>query len=259
VIENAQKLLDTGYKEIVLTGVNTGDYNYDDGFNKFKLIDVLYELEKLNVPRLRISSIEPNLLTDEIIQLVKESKNFCKHFHIPLQSGDTETLKLMRRRYNRNYYEELVHKLNSEIPNIGIGVDVIVGFPGETDEKFNNTYNFLNKMPVSYLHVFTYSERKNTFAVTLPGSVGIRVRKQRSRALRELSSKKRYSFYLKNAGKTHNVLFEAIKDDGYIYGFTENYIKIRSRANKELENKILPLKITGAEHGTYAEGEVLSH
>jgi threonylcarbamoyladenosine tRNA methylthiotransferase MtaB len=261
VIENAKKLLDSGYKEIVLTGVNTGDYNYEVSLNnklfRYRLIDVLYELEKLNIPRIRISSIEPNLLTDEIIQLVKSSNNFCKHFHIPLQSGDSEILKLMRRRYNRDYYQSLIHKLNEEIPNIGIGVDVIVGFPGETSQRFENTRKFLDSLPVSYLHVFSYSERKNTHAIILPGSVDIAERKNRSRILRELSNSKKFKFYKENIGKTHNVLFETAKEDGSIYGFTKNYIKVRVENSPELENKILPAKITDVESSFHAEAGVL--
>ena len=257
VIENAKKLLDSGYKEIVLTGVNTGDYNFSDEVSSYKLIDVLYKLEKLNIPRIRISSIEPNLLTDEIIQLVKSSDSFCKHFHIPLQSGDKETLKLMRRRYNSDYYENLVHKLNSEIPNIGIGADVITGFPQETDERFNNTYNFLESLPINYLHVFTYSERKNTHAVTLAGRIDIGARKQRSRILRELSDSKRHAFYLSNLNKIHNILFETVKDDGYIYGFSKNYIKTRVPADAAYENKILSVKIIKVESCSFAEGEIL--
>lgn len=262
ILENANKLIDSGYKEIVLTGVNTGDYNFQSTVNddvlKYKLIDVLYELDKLNIPRIRISSIEPNLLTDEIIQLVKTSDKFCKHFHIPLQSGDPGILKLMRRRYNRDHYENLIYKLNKEIPNIGIGVDVIVGFPGETDERFENTFKFLASLPISYLHVFSYSERKNTDAVTLPGVVDIAERKNRSRILRELSNKKKYSFYEKNIGKAFNVLFETAKEDGSIFGFTENYIKMRSDSGgKKLENKILSAKVNRVESFTHAEAEVI--
>lgn len=257
VIENAHKLLELGYKEIVLTGVNTGDYTYSNGSTK-KLIDVLHELERLNVPRVRISSIEPNLLTDEIIELVRTSNNFCKHFHIPLQSGDHETLKLMRRRYNRDMYEELINKLNSKIPGLGIGVDVIIGFPGETDERFHNTLDFLTDLDVSYLHVFSYSERKNTYAVTLPGRVEAQKRKERSKILRELSNKKRLSFYQKNKGNLHKVLFESAKEDGLIYGFTDNYIKVRTKYKPDLENRILPFTITGTESCLFAEGNILT-
>ncbi len=261
VIENAKKLLDSGYKEIVLTGVNTGDYNYmpqpDDKHLHFRLIDVLYELDKLKIPRIRISSIEPNLITDEIIQLVKTSENFCKHFHIPLQSGDNEVLKLMRRRYKAELYENLIHKLNAEIPDVGIGADVIVGFPGETDERFENTLNFLDKLPVSYLHVFSYSERKNTHAITLPNTVDAAKRKERSRILRELSNKKRFEFYKKNIGKTYDVLFESVKEDGSSFGFTENYIKVRAGGNGEFVNTILTAMITRVESYSYAEAGVL--
>jgi threonylcarbamoyladenosine tRNA methylthiotransferase MtaB len=260
ILDNAKKLLDSGYKEIVLTGVNTGDYNYQMTIGneqlKYKLTDVLYELDKLNIPRIRISSIEPNLLNDEIIQLVKSSKNFCKHFHIPLQSGDAEILKLMRRRYNRDYYEGLIYKLNEEIPHIGIGVDVIVGFPGETDERFENSLKFIDSLPVSYLHVFSYSERKNTHAVTLAGAVDISERKKRSAMLRKLSEKKKFQFYTNNIGKPYDVLFETVKDDGFTYGFTENYIKVRVQGSKELENKILKTKIRNVELSAYAEAEV---
>lgn len=258
VIENAKKLLDLGYKEIVLTGVNTGDYTYQNGTPKInKLADILYELEKLNVPRIRISSIEPNLLNDEIIELTGSSDKFCKHFHIPLQSGDPDTLKLMRRRYNRDFYEGLIEKLNSKIPGIGIGVDVIIGFPGETAERFGNTLSFLENLKVSYLHVFTYSERRNTYAVTLPGRVEMKERKERSRILRELSNKKKMQFYSVNKGKKHKVLFETAKEDDHIYGFTDNYIKVRTKHKAELENKITDFEITGSENYMFAEGKII--
>lgn len=257
VIDNAKRLIDSGYKEIVLTGVNTGDYTYKNETKIYKLADVLYELDKLEIPRIRISSIEPNLLNDDIIGIVKSSGKFCKHFHIPLQSGDPETLKLMRRRYNRDYYEQLIYKLSEEIPNVGIGVDVIIGFPQETNERFDNTCNFLESLPISYLHVFTYSERRNTHAVTLQGRIDIPARKERSRLLRELSNAKKLSFYKNNAGEIHNVLFETIKEDDYIYGFTDNYIKVRVPAKKEYENNILSVKIKNADSISYTEGEVL--
>jgi threonylcarbamoyladenosine tRNA methylthiotransferase MtaB len=260
VIENAQKLIDSGYKEIVLTGVNTGDYLWEDRSQKsrkFKLIDVLYELDKLNIQRVRISSVEPNLLSDEIIQLVKSSDKFCKHFHIPLQSGDKKILKLMRRRYNTDLYEGLIQKLNEEIPNIGIGVDVIVGFPGETVENFNNTWRFIDKLRVSYLHVFSYSERRNTYAVTLPGSVDITSRKKRSLVLRELSAKKKLVFYKKNAGTIRKVLFETLQKDGSTFGFTDNYIKVKVQSGKDLENQILQVKLQEPETVNYTGAELL--
>ncbi|RPI18115.1 MAG: tRNA (N(6)-L-threonylcarbamoyladenosine(37)-C(2))-methylthiotransferase MtaB [Ignavibacteriae bacterium] len=260
VIENAQKIIDNGYREIVLTGVNTGDYNYtinNGTVKKYKLIDVLYELDELDVKRIRISSIEPNLLTDEIIQLTKSSGKFCNHFHIPLQSGDMSVLKMMRRRYNTTQYSELIQKLIEEIPGIGIGVDVIVGFPGETDENFENTWKFLDELKVSYLHVFSYSERKDTFAVTLPGNVDITKRKKRSKILRELSLKKKAAFYSKNIGNTENVLFETVKN-GSIFGFTGNYIKVKTEANKDYENKIIKVILTGNDSYNYCSGNIIN-
>ncbi len=264
LIENAKKLIGSGYKEIVLTGVNTGDYHYLSTNNGttgkiFGLIDVLYELDKLDIPRIRISSIEPNLLTDDIIQLVKSSDKFCKHFHIPLQSGDNEVLKKMRRRYNRDLFEKLIYKLNEEMPGIGIGVDVIVGFPGETDGYFDNTWKFIDSLPVSYLHVFSYSERKDTDAINLPGKVDVVKRKQRSLILRELSMKKKMNFYRSNSGKTQLVLFESLKENGYINGFTDNYIKIKMRGAKDLENKIVPVKISEPEPAGFCSAEFINN
>lgn len=248
VIENAKKIVDSGYKEIVLTGVNTGDYGYissDNGTTgrKYKLIDVLYELDKLDIGRIRISSIEPNLLSDEIIQFVKSSQKFCKHFHIPLQSGDKEILKKMRRRYNSDFYKDLILKINEELPGLGIGVDVIVGFPGETDENFENTYLFIESLPVSYLHVFSYSERRNTDAVNLQDKVNVLKRKKRSEILRGLSLRKKQDFFTSNYGKEQTVLFESLKENGYISGFTDNYIKIQMKGAKDMENNILKTKI----------------
>lgn len=245
VLDSAKKILDAGYKEIVLTGVNTGDYKFDN----VSFFDLLYNLEKLGIPRIRISSIEPNLLTDEIIELVRDSHSFCKHFHIPLQSGDPEVLKLMRRRYNPNLFTELIYKLNEQIENIGIGVDVIVGFPGETEERFSNTVKLLDKLKISYLHVFTYSERKNTVAVNLDGYVDVTVRKKRNHILQRLSDKKRYEFYLSNLGKVHDVLFEPEKN-GYYRGFTSNYIKVQLKSQELLTNNIKPvllMKATGVQ------------
>ncbi len=248
VIDNAKKIIDSGYREIVLTGVNTGDYEFgigDFGFGNSKsenqnskLIDVLYELDKLSIERIRISSIEPNLLNDEIISMAKSSDKLCNHFHIPLQSGDNEILRLMRRRYDREYYRDLIFKLNQEIKDLGTGVDVIVGFPGESEKHFENTYNFLESLQISYLHVFSYSERNNTDAVKLPGKVDVRERKRRSELLRSLSNKKRFDFYSKYTGTAQKVLFETKKNDGYIEGFTGNYIRAKTKAVHGLENKV---------------------
>jgi threonylcarbamoyladenosine tRNA methylthiotransferase MtaB len=274
VVVNAKKLIDSGYKEIVLTGVNTGDYQSEAGsqksaaigeprqrreVGKYRLIDVLYELDKLEIPRIRISSIEPNLLSDDIIELVRSSEKFCRHFHIPLQSGDPEILKLMRRRYNVKQYEDLIYNLNEMIPNIGIGVDVITGFPGETDEHFENTWRFLEGLPISYLHVFGYSERNNTHAVKLPGKVEITKRKKRSLILRELSAKKRYDFFLTNSGETLKVLFEAFQDDGSIYGFTDNYIRVKMTGNNELVNKIAGVKLSVPSGSKFCTAELINN
>ena len=242
VVENAKKIIDAGYKEIILTGVNTGDYRYIADGKTNKLIDVLLELEKLEIERVRISSIEPNLLTDEIISLVKGSEKICSHFHIPLQSGDAEVLKLMRRRYNLGFFRELIEKVNTEIPDVGVGIDVIIGFPGETDENYKNTYDFLDSLQISYLHVFSYSERKNTLAVTMPGKVDIVKRKQRSETLRNLSAKKKYDFYSRFVGTKQKVLFEnRVMNSGgkdYIEGWTENYIRVRINNDVSLQNGI---------------------
>jgi threonylcarbamoyladenosine tRNA methylthiotransferase MtaB len=235
VIENAKKIIDAGYKEIILTGVNTGDYYFKNG-REYNLIDVLYELDKLKIERIRISSIEPNLLNDGIISLVSSSEKFCNHFHIPLQSGDPEILKLMKRRYKADYYSGLINKLNEKIKDVGIGVDVIVGFPGETEERFMNTFNFLNELPVSYLHVFSYSERRNTQATAFPGAVDVRDRKRRSQILRILSAKKRSDFYKKHVGSEQVVLFETKKENGFTYGYTTNYIKVKTDCGN-VENK----------------------
>lgn len=253
VTENAQKLIDSGYKEIVLTGVNTGDYHW----NGNTLADVLYELNKLDIKRIRVSSIEPNLLNDEIISLVKSSDKFCKHFHIPLQSGDDEILKMMRRRYNTSLYKELIEKLNTEIPGIGLGVDVIVGFPGETDGNFENTLKFIDGLEVSYLHVFSYSERRNTYAAALPDHVEVEKRKKRSLILRELSAKKKNNFFRKNAGSAREVLFETRQKDGSTYGFTDNYIRVKSISSRDLENRILQVKLQQPVSLNYVEAEII--
>ncbi|MEO8664731.1 MAG: MiaB/RimO family radical SAM methylthiotransferase [Ignavibacteria bacterium] len=283
IINNAKKIIDSGYKEIVLTGVNTGDYNYNyelgvknyelsttdihheklknlrSKIKNLKLADVLYELDKLNIDRIRISSIEPNLLTDEIISLVKSSGKFCNHFHIPLQSGDNEILKLMRRRYNREYYQDLIFKLNENIDEVGIGVDVITGFPGETEKHFENTYNFLESLRISYLHVFSYSERRDTDAIHLPGKVDVRARKIRSEMLRSLSDKKRSEFYSRFINTNQSVLFETQKNDDFIEGFTTNYIKVRSEAAGDLENSIRKVSLRKANGAKPVDADILNY
>ena len=247
ILSNAKDISQKGIKEIVLTGVNIGDYGKGEFGNKkhnhtfLEMIKALDGVEGIN--RLRISSIEPNLLRNESIEFVSKSNSFVPHFHIPLQSGSNFILKKMKRRYLREVYEDRVNQINSIMPHACIGVDVIVGFPGETEELFLETYNFLNKLDVSYLHVFTYSERQNTEASKMEGSVPIKVRKKRSKLLRGLSVKKRRSFYEKSIGSNRTVLFEGENKSGYIHGFTENYIRVRHPWDPRLVNTLKKVKL----------------
>lgn len=242
VLKNAAEISAKGIKEIVLTGVNIGDYGKGEFGNKkhehtfFELCQALDEVA--GIKRLRISSIEPNLLKNQTIDFVAKSKTFVPHFHIPLQSGSDTLLKLMRRRYMTDLYLDRVARINKTMPNACIGVDVIVGFPGETQELFLETYNFLNQLEVSYLHVFTYSERENTPAATMEGVVPKNIRAKRSKMLRGLSAKKRRAFYESQLGNTLTVLFEGENKQGYIHGFTQNYVKVKHPWNPELVNTL---------------------
>ena len=242
VLENAREISKKGIKEIVLTGVNIGDYGKGEFGNKkheHTFLELVKELDQVDgIHRLRISSIEPNLLKDETIDFVSKSKTFVPHFHIPLQSGSDELLKKMKRRYLTNLYTNRVSKIKETMPNACIGVDVIVGFPGETDELFLETYHFLNQLDISYLHVFSYSERPNTAAVNFEGVVPKKTRAKRSKMLRGLSAKMRRSFYESQLGNTLTVLFESENKEGYIHGFTENYVKVKSPWNPELVNTL---------------------
>ncbi|MFZ1321106.1 MAG: tRNA (N(6)-L-threonylcarbamoyladenosine(37)-C(2))-methylthiotransferase MtaB [Ignavibacteria bacterium] len=238
VLDNAKKIIDAGYKEIVLTGVNTGDYNFEN----YRLIDILKILDGTEIDRIRLSSIEPNLITDEIISIAKNSEKFCNHMHIPMQSGDNDILRSMRRRYNREYYRDTILKLKDEVKDICIGADVIVGYPGETEEHFRNTENFIRELPVNYLHVFSYSERRDTDAVTFSGRVSIEERKKRSSILRRLSDSKRFEHYNRFIGTEQTVLFESNKDD-YAEGLSENYIRVKVNKS-DLENKLIKVKLT---------------
>lgn len=248
VLKNAFEISKQGIKEIVLTGVNIGDYGKGEFGNKkhehtfLELVKALDEVE--GIERLRISSIEPNLLKNETIDFVSKSQTFVPHFHIPLQSGSNEILKLMRRRYMRELYAERVAKIREVMPHACIGVDVIVGFPGESDERFLETYHFLNKLDISYLHVFTYSERDNTPAAEMEGVVPMKVRNKRSKMLRGLSAKKRRAFYESQLGTTRTVLFEGENKEGYIHGFTENYVKVKAPWNPELVNTLQQITLT---------------
>jgi threonylcarbamoyladenosine tRNA methylthiotransferase MtaB len=259
VLDNAKQISAQNIKEIVLTGVNIGDYGKGEFGNKkheHTFYELVQALDKVGgIERLRISSIEPNLLKNETIEFVSQSRTFVPHFHIPLQSGSNDILKLMRRRYLREVYTERVNKIREVMPHACIGVDVIVGFPGETDEHFLETYNYLNEMDISYLHVFTYSERDNTAAAIMEGVVPINVRNKRSKMLRGLSVKKRRAFYESQLGTTRTVLFEGDNREGYITGFTENYVKIKMPWNPELVNTLKEVKLLSIEEDGLVKAE----
>jgi len=248
VLHNAKEISKQNIKEIVLTGVNIGDYGKGEFGNKkhehtfFELVKALDKVE--GIERFRISSIEPNLLKNETIEFVSKSRVFVPHFHIPLQSGSDELLKKMKRRYNNYLYVNRVSKIKEVLPHACIGVDVIVGFPGETETHFLETYNFLNELDISYLHVFTYSERDNTLAIEMDGVVDKKDRAKRSKMLRGLSVKKRRAFYESQLGTIRTVLFESENKEGYIHGFTENYVKVKTPWNPELINTLHKIELT---------------
>lgn len=250
-VAKAQEVAQTGVKEVVLTGVNIGDFGRQNGETFFDLIKELDKVE--GISRYRISSIEPNLLNEDIIQFVADSNKFVPHFHIPLQSGNNKILKQMRRRYKRELYAERIEKIKQLMPNCCIGVDVIVGFPGETEEDFLDTYNFINDLEISYLHVFPYSERLNTTAVCLEGVVPQQERNRRVKMLRILSEKKRRAFYEQHIGETFSVLFEAEENSGKMNGFTENYIKVKTDYDPLLVNELTQVKLTAIDE----DGEVI--
>ena len=242
VIDSIKILIDKGAQEVVLTGVNIGDYGITKNINSRKnnFSDLLNQISKINdLKRLRISSIEPNLLNNDIIDLVSECEKILPHFHIPLQSGSDKILKLMKRRYMRNIYEKRFDYIKKRIPNACIGSDVIVGFPGEDDLDFKETYDFLKSIDISYLHVFSYSERSNTTSVLINNKVSKNLKNKRSKLLRELSNSKKLEFYKKNIKNYHNVLFEKENKNGYIYGYTENYVRVKSLWSNSKQNKIL--------------------
>jgi threonylcarbamoyladenosine tRNA methylthiotransferase MtaB len=247
VVERAEQLASQGVKEIVLTGVNLGDFGLQ-GPERQRMEDftqLAQALDKVEgMRRFRISSCEPNLLTDDVIQMVAASRRFMPHFHLPLQSGSDKILGLMRRRYRRALYADRVARIKELMPHAGIGVDVIVGFPGETHEDFLETYQFLNELPISYLHVFPYSERANTLAPGLPGRVPERVRTERTTQLRSLSEKKKRFFYEQHAGFETEVLFEDDVTDGRVEGYTPNYIRVAAKYDPLLVGEIRPLRLT---------------
>ncbi len=254
LIHEFENLVDTGYKEIILTGVNVGDYGSSIETN---LHDMLVKMVKIRGEfRIRISSIEPNLLTDDIIKFTVDNEKMCKHFHIPLQSGSQKILKLMQRRYKVIDYEKLITKINSQNPDLGIGVDVIVGFPGETELDFLDTYNFLKDLPISYLHVFTYSERPMTKAIEFPGSVDIVERRRRNNMLRALSDKKKNDFYNKMINKDLDVLFESENTDGTMKGFSSNYVRFTNSFEGLLVNQFTKVNVEKINTLGLAEGRI---
>lgn len=260
VIKNANEIAERGIKEIVLTGVNIGDYGKGEFGNKkhehtfFELVQELDQVEAIE--RIRISSIEPNLLKNETIDFVSKSNRFVPHFHIPLQSGNDEILKKMKRRYLSNLYLDRVTKIREVMPHACIGVDVIVGFPGETEELFMETYNFINELPISYLHVFTYSERDNTEAIDFEGVVDQGERKRRNKMLRILSEKKRQAFYQSQLGSTQKVLWEHDNKDGKMFGFTENYVKVQTEFNAEFVNQTHLVDLARINHNGIVEVKI---
>ncbi len=254
--EQIRKIVDSGYKEVVISGINLGDYSTSDDKTFGDVVELLDSME-LDL-RIRISSIEPNLLTNRILSIVAASDVFCPHFHIPLQSGAPEILKKMKRRYKVSYYRELIHKIKEKIPNCGIGIDVIVGFPGETDAHFKQTYDLLDELPASYFHVFTYSERDNTPAANYPDSVPIHVRKERTNILRELSQSKQRSFYSGRIGKILTVIPESYDVSTNTWkSWSENYVRVKFESGADLPKDFIKVMVESV-HGDYAFGTVLT-
>jgi threonylcarbamoyladenosine tRNA methylthiotransferase MtaB len=253
VVDRATQIAASGVKEIVLTGVNLGDFGIIDGKRENKFFDLVKALDEVEgIERIRISSIEPNLLSNEIIEFVASSKRFVPHFHIPLQSGSNKILGLMKRRYQRELYTERVAKIKAVMPNCCIGVDVIVGFPGETHDDFLETYQFLNELDISYLHVFTYSEREQTEAAEMKGKVAGSTRFDRNKMLHILSDKKRRAFYESQIGSNAQVLFEDDQKNGYMHGFTKNYVKVKAKYDPVMVNELKNVKLIEL----LADGEV---
>ena len=264
VVQNARDVAAAGVKEIVLTGVNLGDFGLQAGQRTETFLELIQQLDEVDGVRFRISSIEPNLLTNEVIDFVSRSRRFAPHFHVPLQSGSNRILRLMRRRYRRELYAERVARIKARMPQAGIGVDVIVGFPGETEADFLDTYHFLNELDVSYLHVFTYSERANTFALQIGPVVAAAERARRSKVLHGLSEEKRRRFYEGQIGTTATVLFENDVEDGRMHGFTENYVRVAAKYDPLLVYETKRVRLTHPDARGLMEveevaAELLSH
>ncbi len=258
IVERAKEIAQTEVKEIVITGVNTGDFGIQNGRRVERFVDLCKALDEVEgIERFRISSIEPNLLSDEVIEFVAQSKRFVPHFHIPLQSGNDRLLELMRRRYRKDLYTERIQKIKQLMPHCCIGVDVIVGFPSETEADFLETYQFLNDLEISYLHVFSYSERTDTPAIEIKPVVPIKLRNERSKMLRILSDKKRRYFYEQQVQKEFTVLFENDVENGNIHGFTENYVRVQAKYDPMLINALKPVRLLHINEKMLAEVEEL--
>jgi threonylcarbamoyladenosine tRNA methylthiotransferase MtaB len=254
LVEQARKIAGAGFKEVVLSGVNVGDFGSRQNGS---LLELLKSLEQVQgIDRFRISSIEPNLLTEQVVRFVASSSKFCKHFHVPLQNGADEILRRMRRRYNTGQYRDLIRFVKELMPDAGIGADVIVGFPGETNEIFERGMSFIESLPISYLHVFSYSERPGTASADFGGNVDPRVKGKRSEILRMISTRKRYEFNRRCVGKVMKVLAEDDVKDGKMYGFTSNYVRVEMDANPLHVNEISDVLITGVSDNT-AIGRVI--
>jgi threonylcarbamoyladenosine tRNA methylthiotransferase MtaB len=257
-LQEAQKIAQTEVKEVVLTGVNIGDFGQGGDENFYGLVQGLDQIE--GIERFRISSIEPNLLSDEIIDFcLNKANRFVPHFHIPLQSGSDQILEKMRRKYKSALFAERVEQIKTSNPDTCIGVDVIVGFPGETDEDFLTTVNFLKDLDISYLHVFTYSERANTGAPKLGTKVPMETRRERSKMLHLLSDRKKRAFYETQVGQKRHVLFEQEENEGYLYGFTDNYVKVKTPYNSVLVNQMIPVELTEIDRDGLMKCNILSN
>ena len=252
-VAQANQLVAHGYKEIVLTGVNVGDFGKNNGTSFLRLLHDLEEVEGLQ--RIRISSIEPNLLNEELVDFWIASEKICNHFHIPLQNGTDEILKQMRRRYTSSYYKKLIYSIREKAPDAGIGVDVIVGFPGETEALFEKNYNFIHDLPVSYLHVFTYSERPNTPSVGFAGRIEPRIRFSHSEQLRNLGLMKKSNFYQSQRNAVRPVLIEGTVENNRLSGYTDNYIRVEVPYHPTLENSIVDVRI-GEFNGENCDAEI---
>ena len=258
VLNNINSLIKRGSKEIILSGINIGDYGIIEGKRKFTFYSLIKEINqiKTNV-RFRISSIEPNLLSDEIIDLVYKSDKFVNHFHIPLQSGNNKILKNMSRRYNTTLYSDRIKKIKSKMPDACIGCDVIVGFPGESDEDFLETFEFIKKREIDYLHVFQYSERNNTRAVNIKDVIPKTTRIKRSKMLRILSEKKKRNFYNNNLSLTKEIIIENGKDQKYLYGYTDNYVRVKVKRDNKILGKIKKVYLKGIDDKMNVEGLII--